>query len=434
MIRSCPTSGWLRAAVPAAVASANLMCPQTAQAQDAGHFSVDGSLAAGYSSSPFLSTAGNEGNGSIYGQLTLSPTYVLREATATSSLGGTYQQTRYLRGYGNSSSYSAYMQHQRRIDAYTNLNLAVRYGSSIVGEQRAPGQIAVPPVTTPDTPTQPDAPLPGTDLPSAPGQQTPQTPTDLIDPELIGQRERMSSVGVSANMSTQLNEYGTLAASLGASRTYYKSSAGADYRQFDGNGSYSRRLGDGSSAGVQVNISRVDYQREGRDATTVRPQLTYNRQFGPTLSLNAALGAMFIKEADGTTNGISGNVGLCYRADVDSMCLSVSRDAGPSGVGAVTKQLGGSLGYNRQLGQFDVLSLSISYSRSSALANERSPFLTPRNATSYFDTTVTWSTQLGQNVSAGTSFSVRKVWESSSYSSRDFNGQVYIRANLEALR
>lgn len=401
------------AASPAAVACALLTCAGSASAQVVGRFSAFASVGDGYSDNPFLLEDDNTGSG--YLEVTFAPTYQLLEPTANTSLSGIYRRSEYFRRYNSSESYGASLIHNRRLDARTNLNLSIGFDSSIQGERES---ILAPPFAAEP---QGPVPIPGTD-PTPPVPEGAPTGTPLpVDPTLIGQALRRDALSVNAIISNSPSAFDTYSLSLRANRSFSGSPASADYRSFGQTTSYSRRLSELISVGGRVSIDRTDYlDARFPDATTVQPQLTYGHKLGPNLTLDAALGAVFVNSAGSdNSQSLSGNLSLCWLDARSTLCLSADRSASASGAGSVTNQLNAGLNYNYRLSSYDSVSATIGYSQSSQLAFDLDA--------EYLNTTVAWNTQATQRLTGGASLSFRRAFDPLRSASTDVNGQVYLR-------
>lgn len=405
------------ALLPAALGCALLGATGSAQAQVVGRFTASASVSDGYSSNPFLLDGDDTGSG--YLEFSVTPTYVLIEPRASTTLTGYYSRSEYFRRYNNSSGYGAALNHSRRLDPRTSLNLGINFGSSIQGERTS--AFAPPFAGQPEVPGQ--APLPDPTQPQQPG--VPSVPGLPVDPTLIGRGLRQDSLGVNASISTSPSAFDSYSLSVRANRSFTGARAAGDHRTYGETLSYSRRLSELVDVGAQFSVERTDYSGGiFPGALILQPQLTYSHRLSPSLSLDGALGAVFVNsEGPGDSRSLSGNLSLCWTDPRSSLCLTADRSAGASGGGGVSKQLSSSLNYSYRLSPYDSVSAGISYNRSDLLAAE--------NASSeYLSTNIGWSNQATQRLTGGANLSFRRAFQSLRSGSADVNGQVYLRLSF----
>lgn len=385
---------------PAAAAAA--LAGGSVHAQSVGTFGADITAAAGYSTSPYLtSTATNTGSG--YGEITINPYYAIREEAGRIDLDANYRQTFYEQRYGNSENYGASASVSRILDPLTQASGSLTYTSAIIGER---GDLL-----GPVDPTDPD-----------------------IDPEdpdlgLIGLRSRRNQFSAGASISTSISERDQINFSASASRSSYNGVSddfGSDFTAMSGTMGYTRTLSERSSVGATVSVQRITYADNPLfNSKIYQPQATYSRQLSQNLSLNLALGALFIESATpgGSTSGFSGNGDLCYRGDRNTACLSAFSDASGTGFGGVRKRQGATVSASYQLGENDYLRGSATYTTYS----EGAVFQLSRE---YILSNLNWDKTLTDRLAGGLGLSYRQVSGGVFDEGQDFSIRAFLRYRI----
>lgn len=400
----------------AALAAATMLAGTGAQAQVTGRFKGDASLRGGYASNPFLTS--DEDAGSPYAEFVLAPSYTLTDATSATEINGTFRLTKYFEGYDDSESYSVNAIHRHQFDEFTDANLSIMFDSSVLGEQEVllgvPGEPDFP------EPVDPGAPRP-------PGDDIP----------LIGSGQRSTLLSASGSLTRRISAFDSVSVNGGASRTWYDSNFANDFRNYDASASYSRTISERSTVGFVFSASWTDYEAAPTalpldltsDTAVYSPRLTYSRRLSSALSLDASVGAQFIKRTGGIpdSNGFSGSLTLCRTDTLSSVCLTASQDAASSGIGGVRQQTSFNLSSSYRLGEYDSIRANLSYSRYGGQENSA-------GGDEYWNADAAWERRLGERLLGGASLAYRNVSGAIRSGSTDVNAQIFIRYTLGQLR
>ena len=231
-------------------------------------------------------------------------------------------------------------------------------------------------------------------------------------------------LAVQGALTTAAGALGSISLGVHGNRSWSGYAAG-DFRSYGEDLSYNRNLSSTTTVGLTTSIERTDYSGNiGHDATLYRGQLTYSRQLNARLHIRASLGAVYV-ENEGLKNNttFAGDASICRSGELDSLCLSLSRDAYSSVEGGVRTQTSAGLVYSLKLGPRDTLGADVSYGRSGALAN-----IAP--ARDYLTADVTWNEIITQRLSGGIVASARGSTGEGLAVDPDYSIRAYLRFNL----
>lgn len=381
----------VRYAVIAAVATSGAA---SAQSADSWYIDVSGSV--GYSTSPFLTSSGNEG--SAYGEVTVNPHYTSRDERGSVEADGRYTKTFYFDRYGGTEDYGASVMAQQALDPLTSASGSVVFTSAILGER----------AFTPGDPE--DSNLPDVDP----------------DAGLIGIGQRRNLFATNGSISRTISERDSLSLSAGANRSTYTGGVGDDFIGLNGTISYSRTLSQRASVGGTFSVQKISYDSNPLfDSNVYRPQATMTRQINEFISLNLAAGVLFIESPlpDGGSSGLSGNINLCYNDNRSSGCLTAFTDASSSGFGGTRKTTGGSLSASYKLGEVDTVRGGISYTK----FGEGQLFAIERE---YITANLNWDRPIVGRLSGGVGLSYRSVSGAGFGEGSDFSAVVSLRYRI----
>ena len=156
-----------------------------------------------------------------------------------------------------------------------------------------------------------------------------------------------------------------------------------------------------TSVGINLSVSRADYQRTSLgDATTFSPQATINTKFGASWSLNASLGISHSKIrgfiGSSGQNSASGQFNLCNASNRGKFCLFLSRSIQPTSFGSsVRPQTSAGLSYNLRLDTKSTIDASANFTRSGQIGINT--IVTSRSV-DYAQASLTYSRRISQRL------------------------------------
>ena len=157
------------------------------------------------------------------------------------------------------------------------------------------------------------------------------------------------------------------------------------------------------------------------------PQVTLTHQFSSSVTVTAALGALFITSRTplGTTHstGVSGNLFACKAGQRSNTCFRAYSDAQPTGFGDISKRQGAGLDYSYQVRENDVVRASVDYSR----VQETSNLLQARNA-SFITGGASYEHGFSRRLFGGVTGGYRRATGGGRDWPSDLNVKVFVRA------
>ena len=393
--------------------------------------SADATLATGISSNPFLTE--DDGGASFYLEAILAPRITIASERDSSTIGGYVRTSVYLNG-GNDPTWAlgAYAQTQRAVSSRLTVRGGLNFNTSILGERYDRFALAEPVIApvADNTGTAQDPAAPVVSLP--PIQTSPLATPFLIDPDitLLGQRRRQTTFGGNAGGSYVLSARDTLSVDGQTQRT--DNGGGLfSYTTYGGTVGYSRALSEQTQVGARVSGQWTDYQ-EGGSGRVYQPQVTLDTQLSPTLRLSGGLGLLFASTTTrlgkSSSTGLSATGRLCREGEKDSLCIAGTRDAGPNGLGGVSRRFSAGGTYNRRLSASETIRASVDY----AHVSDDSQVLA-RDSYSYVSAIAGYDRRIGQRLSVGVNGSYRDSIGGIGRPS-DLSGSVYVTTRLGALR
>ena len=323
-----------------------IFAPGSAQAETRAW--INTSLNAEIATNPYLQSGANTSASS--GTVSVSPGVKFIDSVKTMSLTGDYRHREFSRRYRSSDDYSVNASIVQKLSPRLGYNADLGINSSVVGANDL--------LTFGANPTN--------------GGLFPPLPGDIA---LNGLRQRRQAINGSVGLNYTANSRDSLQTQGGFSIVRFPAgSTAAEYDNANGSIGYNRILNSRTSVGLNVSISRADYQRTRLgDATTISPQVTFSTKFGSSWSLSASLGV-----SHSTVSGLVGKSGqdsaagrltLCNVTSRAKFCLLGSRSVQPTSFGSTVRpQTSVGISYNVRLDSKSTVDVNANLSRSGQIS------------------------------------------------------------------
>ena len=407
-----------------------LALPSVACAQSEDRLSADVSATAGYSNNPFA-VIGND-TGSALLSVSIAPQYrhLTERSTVTVSAQADFQQ--YVRRYGNNESYSGALDYTvrptERLTTHARLDLSsavlgafggytpIATGSGIgVAGLTDSSTAGVTPGTTTGV---------GTTLPVI---ITPASLVPITDIGLFGLRNRRRTGRLSGDAGLVLSARDTLNVSAYGEVTRYANLQAGDYEAYSGTVGYSRRLSDRLNAGLQASASSYNYRTGVANSRSYSIQATGSGRINERWTADGAIGVSFVDSAAGVSTrstSLSGNVDLCRRGPLTSLCVQAARQVSPTGLAGSQYVTTAGANWNKRIAEHESVSLSGSYS---AVGGGNTRLVTdtlPALQTQYVQAVAGYNRQLRERLQLVASVNYRQLLGNDIGRPKDFGGQL----------
>jgi len=395
--------------------------PSTASAQNVERLSADISTSAAYSNNPF--SLADTDTGSSLLALDFSPRFQIltQRSTVTVSANANLQQ--YLRRYGGNDSYSGAVDYalraSERITAHTRLELSSAVLGAFNGYRPTFGAT--------DSGVLPGSTAPAASTPAA-TQLSPVT-----DIGLYGLRTRRNLVRLSGDLSFGLSSRDSLIVSgYGEAARYDAVPQFSNYDAFSASLGYSRQVTDRISVGLRASASSFNYKAPNSNSRVFPIEVTISGRLSERWSVDGAIGATFVdNNAVGSTNRTSpsGNVNLCRRGDLSSLCIQASHQASPTGFAGTQYVTNAGLSWTTRLSEKANLSLSANYSK----VSDDSVLLVPGNIpfpTDFGQAIASYDRRISERLRFFVSANYRALINGNAGRPKDFGGQIGISYRL----
>ena len=346
------------------------MLPAGAQAQTESRLSADASVTAGYANNPFSVVGADTSAGVV--TIDIAPRYTLLtpRSDLTVLLDGSFQE--YLRRYGNNDSFLGSINYTNRSSERLTTHVGLQASSAVLGSNSyLPSAVTV------------GLPAIGTDAASAgagTGQTTGTTsPTPVTtipttvspltqfgDVGLFGSRSRRTLGRATGDVALTLSTRDSLSASGYGELSRYSNLTTGDYQAVGGTLGYSRRLSSRLVVGLSGSGSSYMYRSGFGDSRNYTIQATGSAQLTQRWSADGGIGVSFVDSdtaASTRSTSLSGNLNLCGRYPLSTLCLALARQVSPTGLAGTQYVSSASASYTRQLNEYQNLSLGASYSK-----------------------------------------------------------------------
>lgn len=395
--------------------------PSIASAQSVERLSADVSATAAYSNNPF-SVAGTD-TGSPLLTLDFSPRFQILTQRSTITVSANANLQQYLRRYGRNDSYSGAVDYvlrpSERITAHTRLDLSSAVLGAFNGYRPTFGAT--------DNGTLPGATIPATSIPAT----IPFIP--VTDIGLFGLRSRQNLVRLSGDMSIgfSLRDSLTLSGYAEAAR-YNTVPQFGDYEAFSASLGYTRQVSDRISIGLRASASSFNYKTPTSNSRVFPIEVTISGRLSERWNVDGAIGATFVdNNAVGSTSktSLSGNVNLCRRSDLSSLCIQAARQASPTGLVGTQYVTSAGLNWTTRLSEKANLSFSGNYSK----VGSDSVGLLPGNIplqTEFAQAVASYDRRISERLRLIVSGSYRALLNANAGRPKDFGGQIGISYRL----
>lgn len=300
----------------------------------------------------------SQGRGTGHAELEFRPYLTYELPRTTIRADGSVRHSQYFSGSDDNTDYTARLSVASKLSPRANLRVGASLSRANVNNI----------LLRPDDVTVPDDP----DLPP------------VIDPTIIANQNATRTafrgnggLGLVLGPRDQLN----ISGSAGGVRYSRQGGVGPgpgrlrEYDSYQGSLGYQRAMSASLSLGAQFSVSRNDYIGSSvGDSTQYSPAATASVSLDPRWSLNANLGATFVRgtNALGRVNnsGLSGGASLCRKGDRNRLCFTGQYGYSPSSVNGVARTLSLGSNFSYQLSERTTVSARAGYSR----ANEVQAF------------------------------------------------------------
>lgn len=389
----------LRLGVALPLGAALIALPTTLATAQSTRLIVDGQAGLGYSTNPFL--IDGDDRGSAFSELSITPQLIQVDEKGDAALRAFYRRTDYFNRYDSADAYGAEASARRQLSETFAGHASVGYESSILG-QASYGLVGVLDPSVPIDPGTPDIALLGL-------RQRQESITAAVGGDLrISQRDTINAEG----RAVQINygDTGLLTSSRTTSATL----------------GWSHAVSARTSVGLQGSGSWSDFGRQGNSGSFYQPQVTVTHSLSETVSVTAAVGALFItsRTPAGTvkSTGLSGNVLACKSSQRTNACLRAYADAQPTGFGDVSKRQGVGADYSYLVRENDVLRASLDFSR----VQETSDLPQARNA-SFITGGASYERGFSRRLFGGVAGGYRRATGSDRGAVSDLNVKAFVR-------
>lgn len=398
-----------------------LFLPSAAVAQNESRLSADASVTAGYQNNPFTIQGGDTGSGLV--TIDLAPRYQLLTERSTFTVSADADLQQYFRRYGHNENYSGTLDYQGRPSERLTTHARLDLSSAVLGASG--GYLPTAPTSlTGIGATGTGAAATGT------GAAVPVVAVDplvpITDIGLFGLRNRRRTVRLSGDASYSVSARDTLTLSAYGEATRYHDLPAGNYQAYGGSAGYSRRLSDRLTLGLQGSAAAYDYHLGIANTRVYSVQATASGRLNGRWTADGALGVSFVSSDTALSTrstSLSGNVDLCRRGPLTTLCLQAARQVLPTGLAGSQYVTSAGANWNRQLSEHDSVFLGGSYSKVNG-ATLLVPGLLPLQ-TEYAQANVGYSRQLRERLRLIASANYRQILGSGDAGRpKDFGGQV----------
>jgi hypothetical protein len=372
----------------------------------------------GYATSPFGAGgrgSGEAGTGTASG--TVRPTVSFLSPTGQIVLTGQVTHTEYFRRYDATTDYSVSSQMRKQLSEVTSVSGTASFTSSV--------RNALFPVLDPSVP---------------PGDPAGPIAVDPAAAENFARRTKTVSGNLSLDTRLSARDSITVSARGALLRFSQALAFTSDYDSYGGAISYRRAIGENSSIGVSMDVSKMAYDDvDFGNSTQYSPAALLRLELAPRISLDLSAGVT-ISEFDRLTGGssqtsFSGTGNLCREGDRSQFCLQASRRVSPSTISGASNVLSFGANYGYSFSERSGMRASVSYSKARALQDAAAllPGVAGRDY-DYLFGTVSYDHRLMERLSAVVSLSYSDSFNQIvTARGSNFSGTVGIRYRLGEL-
>lgn len=389
--------------------------PSGASAQSTARLSADVSATAAYSSNPF-SLVGTD-TGSPLLTVDFSPRIQIQTQRSTVTVSANANLQQYLRSYGRNDSYSGAVDYVLRPSERTTAHARLDLSSSVLGAFNG------------------YRPAVGTTSGSAlPGATTPATPfVPVTDVGLFGLRSRQNLARLSGDISFGVSSRDSLTVSGFAEAARFNTAPQlGDYEAFSGSLGYSRQITDRFTIGLRASASTFNYKTPNSNSRVFPVEVTVSGRLSERWSVDGAVGVTFVdNDAVGSTSqtSLSGNINLCRRGELSSICIQGSRQVSPTGLVGTQYVTGAGVNWTTRLSEKANLSFNANYSKVGSDSVNLLPGGVPLQ-TEFAQAVASYDRRLSERLRLIVSANYRQLLDSNAGRPKDFGGQIGISYRL----
>ena len=322
---------------PALIAALALAVAASPSAAAPARLTVDTEVRLGYDTNPFLS--GGDDLASPYGRVSVNPRLTKADAQGQITLDGHYEHSQYFQNYGGTDEYGGELAAQRRLSSKFSVYGSLRYDSEVIGlgDDQVTGQ-----------------------------------PTDAIDVNLIGLRQRADTYTASGGFEYQISSKDTVTANAGYTATRYGGGTGSDTDNVGGSIGWKHAISSRSKIGIRGSVYRIDYDTPGLSTLIMQPTVTFSQTLSATWNLDLSLGVSFSDLSvpaplvDSRKTGLAASAQLCHTGAKDYFCMFADRSVSASGVGGTVERTQVGVSYRRSLSEHVGFTWTGNYARSTS--------------------------------------------------------------------
>ena len=334
-----------------------LALPSIAAAKTVERLSADVSATAAYSNNPFSLTGSDTGSPLL--TVDFAPRYQILTDRSTVTVSADASLQQYLHRYGRNDSYSGAADYVVRPNAHITAHTRLDLSSAVLGAFN--GYRPTFGTGTIDSGALPGAAAPVVSIPVA----TPLIP--VTDIGLFGLRSRRNQVRLSGDLSFGLSSRDSLTLSgYGEATRYNTVPQFGNYDVYSASLGYSRQITDRIMVGLRASGSSFNYKTDNSSSRVFPVEVTVFGRLNERWNVDGALGVTFVdNNAVGSTSrtSLSGNVNLCRRGELTSMCILAARQASPTGLAGTQYVTSAGLSWSKRLSERKNLSFSSNYSK-----------------------------------------------------------------------
>lgn len=406
-----------------------LALPGAVWAQSEDRLSADVSATAGYSNNPFAILGKDTGSGLLSVNITPQYRHLTERSTITVSAEADFQQ--YFRRYGHNESYSGAIDYASRPTERLNTHARFDLSSAVLGAfggyapiDAGGGIGGIGAVGLTDTGVTGGATGVGTTLPVI---VTPVPLVPITDIGLYGLRNRRRTGRLSGNAGLVLSARDSLNFSAYGEVTRYSNLSSGNYEAYSGTVGYSRRVSDRVSAGLQGSASSFNYRSDIANSRSYSIQATGSGRINERWTADGALGVSFVDGGNGVSTGstsLSGNVNLCRRGSLTTMCVQAARQVSPTGRSGSQYVTTAGGNWSKRIAEHESVSLSGTYSTVGGNDTRLAGDVVPILQTQYVQAVAGYNRQLRERLSLVASVNYRQLLGNDVDRPKDFGGQI----------
>lgn len=398
--------------------------PSAAAAQSESRLSADASVTAGYQNNPFTIQGGNTGSGVV--TIDLAPRYQLLTERSAFTVSADADLQQYLRRYGHNENYSGAVDYRGQPSERLTTHARIDLSSAVLGAFGGylPTIITGPIGLAGTGATGTSAATTGTGAAAPVVAIDPLVP--ITDVGLFGLRNRRRTVRLSGDAGYTLSARDTLTLSAYGEATRYHDLPAGNYQAYGGSAGYSRRLSDRLTLGLQGSAYAYDYRAGIADTRVYSIQATGSGRLNDRWTADGALGVSFVSSQTALSTrstSLSGNIDLCRRGPLTTLCLQAARQVSPTGLAGSQYVTSAGANWNKQVGEHDSVVLGGSYSKVGGDTRLVSGLLPLQ--TQYAQANIGYSRQLRERLHLVASANYRQILGSGDAGRpKDFGGQL----------